>query len=88
MLKAEDDILSLKNANSELNSNNQQNCHDATQLQEQVNQLELELTISQEKHRTCQKEVNNQGMGFFYAEGSSFKTLRQTSLKCDGQRFY
>lgn len=75
MLKAEDDILSLKNANSELNCNNQQNCHDATQLQEQVNQLELELTISQEKHRTCQKEVKEQGIGFFNAESSSIKRL-------------
>ena len=77
MLKAEDDILNLKNANSELNSNNQQNCHDATQLQEQVNQLELELTISQEKHRTCQKEVKNKKTRnwIFYTEGCSIKNI-------------
>lgn len=57
MLKAEDDIQSLKNENSQLNTNNQHGNQEIGQLTEQVNQLELELTISQEKHRTCQKEV-------------------------------
>lgn len=58
MLKAEDDIQNLKAENSQLNSNNQHSGQECGHLTEQVNQMELELTISQEKHRTCQKEVN------------------------------
>lgn len=61
-MKAEDDIDGLKNENSRLNQNGQQSSDEVGQLQEQLHQLELDLTISQEKHRTCQKEVRGGGM--------------------------
>ena len=57
LLKAEDDIQCLKNDNAQLNQNTQGMTTEVCQLQEQNHQIELELTISQEKHRTCQKEV-------------------------------
>lgn len=58
MLKAEDDIEHLKVENSRLNQTGQQSAQTLGHFQDQLNQLELELTISQEKHRTCQKEVS------------------------------
>ena len=57
LLKAEDSIEKLKADNSNLNKVGQVNTEEMSQQQEQIHQLELELTISQEKHRTCQKEV-------------------------------
>ena len=57
MLKAEDDIEKLKGENSNLNKISTSTTEELSSLQEQVHQLELDLTISQEKHRTCQKEV-------------------------------
>jgi len=57
MLTAEDDIEKLKGENSSLNKIGMKTTDDCSSLQEQVHQLELDLTISQEKHRTCQKEV-------------------------------
>lgn len=57
LLKAEDDIQCLKNDNSHMNQASQASSQEIGQLQDQLHQIELELTISQEKHRTCQKEV-------------------------------
>lgn len=57
LLKAEDDIQCLKNDNSHMNQAGQASSQEIGQLQDQLHQIELELTISQEKHRTCQKEV-------------------------------
>ena len=44
--------------------------------QESIHQLELELTISQEKHRTCQKEVN------CYWEGRGWIEVSQREVNC------
>ena len=56
-MKAEDEIEKLKTENSNLNKVGISSSEEVSQLQEQLHQLELDLTISQEKHRTCQKEV-------------------------------
>ena len=56
-MKAEDDIEKLKGENSNLNKMGISSSDEVSQLQEQLHQFELDLTISQEKHRTCQKEV-------------------------------
>lgn len=61
MLKAEDEIEKLKGENSNINKINHSQTDELSSLQEQVHQLELDLTISQEKHRTCQKEVRHKG---------------------------
>ena len=59
----------------------QNNTEEMTQQHEQINQLELELTISQEKHRTCQKEVMIDlkcigSLVRFYSAVGSLSTLR------------
>ena len=50
-------IESLTRENRALGDRVQLNAQDILHLQQHVQQLELDLTISQEKHRTCQQEV-------------------------------
>lgn len=58
MLRLEEELERVKNENSLLGEASQQAGTTTAQLNEQLHQLELDLTISQEKHRTCQKEVS------------------------------
>ena len=57
MVKCEDQLEKFKIENQALSDTVQRNAQDLLRLDEQTHQLELELTISQEKHRTCQQEV-------------------------------
>ena len=58
MLKYEDQLEKLRMENDALSDKVGKNAQDMCRMEEQTHQLELELTISQEKHRTCQKEVS------------------------------
>ena len=58
-MKYEDQVEKLKHENTALSDTVQKNATDILRLEENNQHLELELTISQEKHRTCQQEVGN-----------------------------
>ena len=56
-MKYEDRLEKLKLENEALSDKVGKNASDMCHMDEQIQQLELELTISREKHRTCQQEV-------------------------------
>ncbi len=58
VMKYEDQVEKLKLENTALSDTVQKNAGDMLRQEEQTQNLELELTISQEKHRTCQQEVS------------------------------
>ena len=55
----EEQLEKLKAENSVLNDTTSNHLQSMLRMEEQVQTLELELTISQEKHRTCQHEVGS-----------------------------
>ena len=57
-MKYEDQLEKLKLENNALSDSLSKNAQDMLRMEDQIQGLELELTISQEKHRTCQKEVS------------------------------
>ena len=59
VMKYEDQLEKLKLENNALSDSLSKNAQDLLRMEDQIHGLELELTISQEKHRTCQKEVKN-----------------------------
>ena len=58
-MKYEDQMEKIKCENQALSDTVTRNATDMLRMEDQLQQLELELTISQEKHRTCQQEVSN-----------------------------
>lgn len=56
-MRYEDETEKLKMENSALSDSVARNAEQLVRLEEQLHQVELELAISQEKHRTCQQEV-------------------------------
>jgi dynactin complex subunit len=58
-MKYEDQVEKLKMENMALSDTVQRNAQDLLRMEEQVSHLNLELTISQEEHRTCQIEVSS-----------------------------
>lgn len=57
VLKYEEQVKKLKLENMTLSDRVQTNTVDLLRTEEQLQQFELDLVISQEKHRTCQQEV-------------------------------
>ena len=57
VMRLEEEVEKLKGENSHLAEVGGRASQSCSELQEQLHQIELDLTISQEKHRTCQKEV-------------------------------
>jgi hypothetical protein len=56
-MKYEDRLEKLELENDAFSDKVGKNATDMCRMEEQIQQLELELTISREKHRTCQQEV-------------------------------
>ena len=57
-MKYEDQVDKMKMENMALSDTLGKNAADLLRLDEQTQHLNLELSISQEKHRTCQQEVS------------------------------
>merc|ERR1719210_766398 len=57
MIELEDQVDKMKMENCALSDTLSKNAADLLRTDEQIQHLNLELTISQEKHRTCQQEV-------------------------------
>ena len=57
VMKYEDRLEKLRIENEALSDKVGKNATDMCRMEEQIQQFELELTISREKHRTCQQEV-------------------------------
>ena len=57
-MRYEEQLEKLKAENSVLSETTSNHMQSMLRMEEQVQTLELELMISQEKHRTCQHEVS------------------------------
>ena len=53
------DLENVKNENSSLTTKLQSFSEDKTRLVEKIQQLEMQLVNSMEKHKICQHEVKN-----------------------------
>ena len=58
MLRFEEEIEKLKLENGALSDALTKNANELMRNEEQIHSMQLELTVSQEKHRTCQLEVS------------------------------
>ena len=79
-MKYEDQLEKMKMENNALSDTVQKNAQDLVRLEEQCHTLELELTISQEKHRTCQQEVSNLGYYFLIYLSNCFYVTVSISI--------
>ena len=59
VIRQEDYIDKLKTENGELNDTNNKMARENHELRDARHQNELQITILQEKHRTCQAEVSH-----------------------------
>lgn len=57
LMRYEEQVEKYKQENGVLNESVGKSVTELARLEESLHQTELELTISQEKHRTCQQEV-------------------------------
>ena len=53
----ESEVDRTRNDNSGLSQKLQQACHEKQELEQSLHKFELELTVSQQKNKTCQQEV-------------------------------
>jgi predicted nucleic acid-binding Zn-ribbon protein len=58
LLASNDQLNKLQMEKEVMSDTLQQNAHDLVKLDENCQHLELELAVSQEKHRTCQAVVS------------------------------
>ena len=85
MLRYEDELEKLKLENTALSDTLTKNAQQLLRHDEQLQSQQLELTIAQEKHRTCQQEVRVTGCSapacHYLLAGVSLGTL-QLHCKC------
>lgn len=60
VMRYEADLAELRLENQALSDKIQENAQELVLNTEQIEQLEFDLAKSQEKHRTCQKEVKEE----------------------------
>lgn len=77
VIRLEDQVDQLQTENNKLSGQAQQDADELLRLAERVQQQELDLTISQEKHRTCQKEVANRDQMVLRLQGELDTTQQQ-----------
>ena len=79
----------LKGENSGLAEVGGRASQTCSELQEQLHQIELDLTISQEKHRTCQKEVRFGGKRWLGFDRKRWVVRfdRKRWVRCDRKRW-
>ena len=59
VVKVEEELQQYKSDNSKLSIQAQHDAQELLKLAERVQQQEMDITIMQEKHRTCQNEVTS-----------------------------